>query len=254
MPVIAADSALKFVREVALPAAPRISRSPVASPQLALDAAKSQALVVGSDVVSFVEGVSSETRHDIVNCTLLAQLVANKRVADKENIRAWYEAFFDALTQIGCLVQEKGFTEHREKADNFEANQAILSVASVLLGPAATALAVVQSTLEAMKSMSDGPWITIFNREAQTARAARFQLTLAEPAGNGAMISLMAFDLKAKAELTQVLFFKFRSTDVTLRHASGKVTMLPDVLANVREAMAQRIKDYTSDYIAKLDI
>ena len=53
-----------------------------------------------------------------------------------------------------------------------------MKVAASLLGPAATTLAVVQATLDALKSMSaDSPWITLFNRESQSAKTARFQVT-----------------------------------------------------------------------------
>ena len=71
-------------------------------------------------------------------------------------------------------------------------------------------LHVIQSTLDAMKSMSDGPWMTVFKRESQTAKAVRFQITLVEPTQDGGlMVALMAFELEATATLTQVLFFKF---------------------------------------------
>ncbi len=212
-------------------------------------------MVVGSDIVSFVAGIDSGLREAVVNCSLLAQLAANRKVPAREDIRAWYEAYFDVLEHLGWAVQERGFSEHRETGDDFEANQAILSVAAVLLGPATTALAVVQSTLTAMKSMSEGPWLTIFQQESQAARAARFQVTVAEPASNvGSKISLMAFVLDAKTMVTLVLFFKFRSMDVTLRHSSGKVTVEANVLAAVAPAVAKRVAEYTRSYVENIPI
>src|SRR5262249_21926658 len=146
---------------------------------------RDQAMVVGSDIVSFVAGLAPELRESIMNCSLLAQLAANRKAPGPDNIRAWYEAYFDALTRLGWAVQERGFSEHHEAGDDFEAHQAILSVAKVVLGPALAALAVVESTLSAMQSMSEGPWMRIFKRESQAANAARFQLTVAEPRSDG---------------------------------------------------------------------
>jgi hypothetical protein len=249
------DAAIHFIREVELPPAARLPREGTSLPQAVFDQIKTQATVVGSDIISFVVGVPAESRHDIVNCSLLAQLAANKRVPKRENLRAWYESYFETLTHLGWVIQEKGFAQHRETADDFEANQAILSVATVLLGPGTAALAVIQSTLDAMKSMSDGPWMTVFKRESQTARAARFQITLVEPTPqDGSMVTLMAFELEATATLTQVLFFKFRSSDVMLRHASGRVTINTEVLAAVRPAIAEKIAAYTGNYVAALTI
>jgi hypothetical protein len=190
-----------------------------------------------------------------VNCSLLAQLAATKSIPDRADIEGWYKVYFKTLTHLGWVIQERGFSEHREAGADFETHQAILSVAATLLGPAATALAAIKSTLDAMKAMANGKWITIFKRDSQTAREARFQVTLAEPSKNGGcLIALMAFDLRATAMLTQVLFFKFKSSDVVLRHASGRVTINMDVLQKVRGKIAERLIAYTQNYVENLAI
>jgi hypothetical protein len=222
------------------------------------DQTKNQAMVVGADIVSFVTGTEPGLRTAIMNCSLLAQLAATRKVKSREDIRSWYEAYFDTLGSLGWVVQDRGFSVHREAGDDFEAHQAILSVAAVVLGPATTAttaLAVVQSTLAGMKSMSEGSWMRIFKRESQAAKAARFQVTVAEPSSQGgSMVSLMAFELDAKATLTQVLFFKFRSTDITLRHSSGRVTIDSELLAGTAPVIAKRVADYTQDYVKNIPI
>jgi hypothetical protein len=61
----------------------------------------------------------------------------------------------------------------------------------------------------------------VFNRESQSANTARFQIGLAEPdAANGLLLTLMAFGLEARLNVTQVLFFKSRKNDVRLQHHS----------------------------------
>jgi hypothetical protein len=249
--------ALAFVEGLELPRPPRVRRSSAATTAAAeiFEAATNKAAVVGADIVSLVAGLRPEQREIVVNCSLLAQLAANKRVPEREEIHAWYEAYFDTLTHVGWIIQERGFSEHHEQGLQFETNQAILSVASVLLGPATTALAVVQTTLNAMKTMADGPWMTLFKRESQAAKTARFQVTVAEPGTEGgAVISLMAFELDAKSTLVQVLFFKFHSTDVTLSHASGKVTVDMNLLEQLRPAIAQKVAKFTARYIEALPV
>lgn len=255
----AARRALEFVRSVTLPDPPGgklrgIAGTPPVTQQ-GLDQGLSQALVVGSTVVSFVAGVTEEARADIINGSLLAQLAAKKKAPNPDDIQAWYEAYFDTLSHLGWVIQEKGFAEYKEKGENFEAHEAVIKLAGVLLGPGATALAVVTATLEAMKAASTGPWLTVFKRESQSARAARFQVTLVEPgAQNEFMVALMAFDLRAKTALTQVLFFRHRKSQATLRHASSRVTINAAVLASIRPVIAEKIAAYTADYIRALDI
>ena len=216
---------------------------------------KEQAMMVGADIVSFVAGTHGNLRKAIVNCSLLAQLAANHRVRSQGDIGAWYEAYFEVLDHLGWVIQERGFSEHREGGDDFEANQAILSVASVVLGPASTAFAVVMTTLTAMKAMSDGPWMTVFRQQSQAAQAARFQVTVVEPASDdGVMLSLMAFELNAKTTLTQILFFKLRSSDITLRHSSGKVTIDVNVLSAAGPTIANRVANYIQSYVEDIPI
>ena len=249
------QSAREFLNTVKLPS-PARTRGGVEGVREIIDfnAQKNQAMVVASDIVSFVKGVSSERRQDIVNSSLLAQLVANKKVPDKKNIIEWYNAYFDVLENIGWVIQDRSFSSYTEEADGLEAHEAIIKVASVFLGAAPAALAVVISTLEALKSMdSSKPWMTIFDRESKQAKTGHFQIALAEQGDNDQfLVSLMAFSLKAESTLTQILFFKIRNDEVELEKCSGKVTINDKVLSSIRDLVSQKIAAHTSDYIAKL--
>jgi hypothetical protein len=257
MKSISADQAQQYVRSLALPARPGEGYEAAAEEfKFDFDAVKNQAMIVGSDIVSFVKGVTPERREDIVNCSLLAQLAAKQKVGDMTKIYDWYNAYFDVLTNIGWAVQARDFATYTEASENFDAHEAIIKVAESLLGPTATAMVVIKATLDALKSMSsDSPWITLFNRESLSANTAKFQVTLAEQGVDDQFIvTLMAFGLEAKAKLTQVLFFKYRTSEDTLKHYSGKVTINSHVLSSVREMIKKMITDYTVFYLKALKI
>lgn len=248
---INAADALRFVREAALPRM-ILNRGP----EQRIDFDQLKAVIVGSDVVSFSNGVPRSIRQDIINCSLFAQLVASRKVSDRDNLQDWHDSYFDTLTRIGWVIQERGFTQYQPAGNDLEANRAVLQVATTLFGAGATALALVQSTLDAMQTMAaGGSWVTIFKSESQTARARRFQVTVVESGGDEeAMVGLMAFELEAKADLRQVLFFKFRSSDVSLRYASGKITINSMILQAIRKDIEQRIQDYAKSYVAELPL
>ena len=90
-------SARAFVSSAELPAVlPSVlaDGDAVAMPDFAFDTAKEQAAVVGSDVISFITGITPEQRSDLVNATLLAQLVAKKKhplPQDIKGVIAWYD-------------------------------------------------------------------------------------------------------------------------------------------------------------------
>jgi len=249
-------SARAFVDSVKLPALPKRLRAARELKPIDYDALKDQAMVVGSEVVSFVQGVSAERREDIVNSALFAQLVANKKVSSRDDLFAWYDAYFNALGELGWVLQDTAFNAYEEQADGLEAHEAILKVATVLLGAAPTALAVITATIEAMKSMdADNPWITIFNRESRSAKAARFQIALAEQDADGQfMVTMMAYGLEAKSTITQVLFFKIRRNGVALKHSSGRVTINEAVLGDVRDKIKARLADRIADYVDSVEI
>src|SRR5262245_47998175 len=113
------ERALAFVEALDLPRAPKPRRSFRPGATQVFDMAKNQAMVVGADIVSFIAGVAPEHREIIMNCSLLAQLAANQRVPSHDDIRAWYEAYFDTLTHLGWVMQERGFSEHHEAGDDF---------------------------------------------------------------------------------------------------------------------------------------
>ena len=177
--------------------------------------------------ISFAKELPANQRSIVTNSLLLAQLASDARVKDKAKLKDWYNTYFQTLGKLGWLVQCSGFTEHQKKGADFEVHEAIISVATAAFGPAATALKLVVTTLNAMKKMGDNaPWMTVFKRSSQSTKVARFQVTTAESAiDGGTMISMIAFELGTKNVLTQVLFFKFKSADVRLWHASGNVTL-----------------------------
>jgi hypothetical protein len=204
--------------------------------------------------VSFVTGVTPARRKAIVNSSMLAQLVAKDRISDAQRIYDWYDVYFEVLGNIGWVIQDRTFADYHESSQNFEAHEAILAVATTLLGSAPTALALVKSTIDSLKSMdANSPWVTIFSRESQRASTAHFQISLAEqdPAGQF-LVSLMAFGLEAKSTITRVLFFKAKASEARLRHYAGRVTINTDVLDGVGEAIKAKVIGHTADYVRAL--
>ena len=251
--------ARSFVLEAELPIAiETMGETPpgVVSP---FDSARQQAAVVGSDVVSFVKDITEEQRKDIINASLLAQLVANKKVPDPQNldgILAWYKEYFDVMGKIGFAVQSQGFAKYSEQSDSFEAHQAIIDiVTTALAGASPAALPLVLKTLESLKKLSDdSPWITLFHRESRSGNTARFQVSVADSPSTGSSLNIFAFGLSADASVTQVLFFRFKKNHATLQHNNAMLTINETVLAGIRDDVAQKITKFSKDFVAGLDI
>jgi len=260
MPGTASDriaSAKDFVEQVDLPKAPTQVRDFGAAPsEFVPDPDKDQSLVAGSEIIAFTKGVTAERRSAITHSALFAQLVANRKVKDENNMEAWYKAYFDALTNVGWAVQSTDFIAYEATSDQADVHQAVLQIASGVLGAASAGYLLVKLSLDALKKIDDGsPWITVFKKESQKTRSSRFQVGLATEDPNGAfLVTLLAFSLDASTARTQVLFFRFGAEHAILRKYSGSVAIDDGVLTAVAPTLEQRIVEYVRSYILSIPI
>lgn len=220
------------------------------------DQNQNQAVVVGSGVLTLARGVSADRRAAIMNALLLAQLVLKQKQVDPKNVTEWYRAYCAVLANLGWTIETKTDTQTVQGSTEFEAHQAILQVASLLLGPGTTALALVATTLNAMASVdASTPWIKIFSRETNRANASNFQMALVEQTPDGQSgVSLMAFSLEATTTLDQVLFFKAHVSAVEFVCTSSTATINGDVLDTIADDLRKKVLKYSTDYVSQLDL
>lgn len=225
------------------------------TPVIDFDTAKKQALVVGSDVISFDTGVESEFRQAISDSALLAQLVANRN-ADSSDPIAWFDAYFGVLGNIGWVTQTRDTATYQIKVDGVEVHEAILEVVSAFIGSVPGALALVKLSLDSLKAMNkDSPLITLFNKESQRAKIGRFQFTIVRPDDQGGLLAeAMAFALNAEKSITQILFFKLHKTKATLRRSLGTVSLNRSALTALQPVVRRKVESYLSSYVAALDL
>ncbi|VWX54514.1 hypothetical protein [Novosphingobium sp. 9U] len=243
--------ARQIISEIVLPEPLVEAQGDEASP---FTAGTDQAAVIGQDVFAFLAGTDVELRDAIADSALLAQLVADSRVPDPDDIVGWYAAYFTMLKTLGWLVQDGGWSEVSEAGDGFEVHEKIAAIAAVLLGPAVTALAAITATLDALKAASDdSPWITLFNKRSIKGRSARFQIGVVDPQDGGApLVSLIAFALEAKTVVTQVLLFKVTKNRAKLRTNSSKVSLDLAALHDLAPDVRAKLRGWQRAYIKAL--
>lgn len=259
--IVTPASSQRFVTKARLPALPPRPRSRSAAaladtPPLQLKAADAQTLVVGSGLVVAAKKVPVQMREDLINCTLFAQLVATAEVGEASQATAWYTAYFGALSALGWAQSDQRFERYEFKSSGAIAHEAVLPVVSALLGPQASALAVLQAAFDGLKTMEDNaPWLTLFERQSRHEQSAHFQVATAELTPDGLLqVALAAFELQAHTELTQLLFFKFNKARTRLHYASGKATIYEAALATQREALATRLAAYRQAYVGQVKL
>ncbi len=260
--IVTPDTSARFVSKTKLPKAPpqprrtRSGAGPADQPPLQLRATEAQALVVGSGLVVAADQVPVQVREDIINCVLFAQLVATAEVGDPSQAQAWYAAYFRALTMLGWAQSDQRFEEYDFSGQGFEAHKAVIPVLTALLGPQATALSVVSAMMQGLQEMEDNaPWLTLFEQQVRTEHSAAFQIATAEVGADGLLqVALVAFELKARAKLSQLLFFKYTSSTTKLRFSAGKATIFEAALAQQRDDLAARMVPYRAAYVGSVKL
>jgi hypothetical protein len=250
------QAATDFVKSVDLAGVPRgiLSQTAATEAGEVFDAAKKQTQLVGSGVFSFAQGVDAAVRESISDSALLAQLVANKRAGFDKKPQEWFEEYSKVLTNVGWTVQEAGWTTYPVSGTGFEANEKLIEVMAAVLAPAAGAVSIITSTMNALKAMEpDGSWFTIFSREAQKAKIARFQVGLVgKDEDDEVFVSLVACLIEAQHQITQVLFFKFRQSEASFSANNVKVSINRAALSDLGPAIRTKVRAYQADYVSSI--
>lgn len=242
-----------FVRSIDLSGIPHrgpaLGAAPVGAP---FDKAENQAQLVGSTLLSFAQGVDAGIRGAVSDSALLAQLVANKQASAESDPMAWFAAYSGVLQNIGWIVEESGWADYSADGDALDVNQKIIEVLAVALGPAPAAMAIITAAIAALSGMeSDSPWITIFSREAQKARLARFQVGLVDRDQNGdAAVVLLACLIEAQSNITQVLFFKFKEAQARFLANNAKASLDRTALTELAPTIREKVRAWQVDYVS----
>ena len=222
------------------------------------DMARDQALVVGSDVVSFTIGVEAAFRQAIADSSLFAQLVALRKVGENADPMAFFDAYFATLMGLGWVAQQRDTASISFDSSGFEVHEAVIGVIGTFLGPVAgpAAVAAVVAVLNGLHQMNkDKPFITLFDKRSRHGKIGRFQLTYVHKGPDGALAAeVMAFALNAEENVTQVLFVKLHKGKTELRRSLGTLSVDTVALNDIRPNLAAKVKAFRTALIAEADL
>lgn len=248
-----------FLSSASLPAAPETidgARAVEGMGMPELIQSKQQALVVGSNVVSFTSGIEPDVRQAITDSSLFAQLAAINSVGSKTDPLAFFDAYFSNLAAIGWVIQQRETAEVNYKGSSFDVHEAIIGVITTFLSPIAGAAAAVVAVLEGLHKIDENaPFITLFNQQSRHGQIGRFQFTYVYPdPEHGLMVEVMAFSLKADSILTQILFFKLQKGSTELRRSTGSLSIDAEAMKALRSGLAARMGAYRAKLIASIPL
>lgn len=220
--------------------------------------ARRQALVVGSDVVSFSADVEADFRQAITDSSLFAQLVALRKVGEDADPLTFFDAYLETLLKLGWIAQQRDTAELTFDNNGLEVHEAVIGVVTSFLGPLAgpVAVAAVLAVLDGLHKMdANKPFITLFDKRSRHGRVGRFQLTyVRNDPEHGLTAEIMAFALTADQTVTQVLFFRLHKGATTLRRSLASLSADIQALAALRPNLSARMHAFRTALIAEADL
>ncbi len=218
-----------------------------------IDAGKEQSFLADKSVVSFVSQVNEQNRKDVLNSTLLAQMAANKKFPDQENITEWYTAFIDTLSKIGWNIQSAEMSVFEDTKSVFEIEEAIIDILAGAFGGGY--IAAITKTLESLKKMSNEDHkIIAFEKNTHTLSKGCFQIALATEENDAVTIQLGTFLLTSSKKIKQILFFTSKKDKTKLEYSSRVGTLNAEVYGNIRDAVVKKLGENINSYIAEIEI
>ncbi len=215
-----------------------------------------QAVTVGSQMTEFSSKVPQSIRPAISNGLLLGQLAADKATAGKTDPLAWFTTFNDVMKKIGWQSNLSELNEQTVSDKNAALHKAIIPIVTAIFGPGAAAGSIIIAVLKGLESMDqDAPWITVFEQKSNKVNAASFGLSYVDGGdGGGATLKTAYFSLQGSQVLTQVLFFKFESSDAKMRSAQCQMSLSPETISISEGVLQQKVGPFIVDNIKNIEI
>jgi hypothetical protein len=99
------------------------------------------------------------------------------------------------------------------------------------------------------------PWITVFEQRSNKVNAANFGLSCVDSGpGGGATLKTAYFSVQGSQVLTQILSFKFESSDAILKSARCQMNLSPETITISEGALQLKVGPFIVNNIKNINI
>ncbi len=200
---------------------------------------------------SFVSGITKTKQDDVLNSMLIAQRAAQSAFPNRNQVKEWYEKYFEVLTTIGWVMDQHSFKEFETGASIFEVDKAILDI----IGAAITGsqLAVIVKTIEAFKALNDNDSrFVAFEKNTHSLNEGFFQIGLATESNGVVAVNLSAFQLNTSNNIKKILFFKSGKDKTNMKYFLTKMTLQESRFNEARKFILKKLDIDIDKYISNL--
>ena len=243
----------RFIETLELPPIPEALRGISLGSVVQPEADQPEGYVDDGSLISFVSGVSGQSRADVLNSTLLAQLAANKKYDRWKDTKDWYEFYVNVLENVGWVLQSFEFSEYQAHGATLEVDKAVLEILAAIASQ--DQIAVATETMNALKALSsDDGKVVLFSTASSSLGSGSFQINAVNETNGAVAMGLGAFYFNSTQSTTRFLWFTYDSSDMDLFKAAQSVTLNLQIYDKVRQAVIDKLGQNATTFVADLDI
>jgi hypothetical protein len=203
-------------------------------------------------LISFVAGLSTEDKSDVLNSVLLAQRAANKKHDRYTDSVAWYADYREILTTIGWVGGADTFQKYTATGGTVKVDDVVLQILGTLAIGGAAITAITQA-LSALQGLSEhDKQFTLWEQASHSLTTGNFQIAACEKSDDGLVLNLGTFYFSATQTATRFLFFDYSSTSITLFTGGQTMVLNKEVYAQIRKDVMTKLARLASEFVANL--
>ena len=239
-----------YVRDLRLPAVPAPEFALAAPRRRGAKAGARRDTAAGPDakvdvgsILSFVDGLDSQEKDDVLFSVQLAQRGASGAFDRFTETRSWYGKYVEILENLGWATEQMAFTRFEQAEGEFRMDKAALAIITAIATQ--NQLAVLTEAVKALDGLAeeDGT-IRLFDFHSSLQGSGNFQLGAVQKSSNGAIaMALGAFWFRSADERRRFLFFKWGAQEVNFWTAAQRMTFNTRFYEQRREDVMAKLED-----------
>ncbi|KAF9256081.1 hypothetical protein L218DRAFT_966651 [Marasmius fiardii PR-910] len=211
------------------------------------------AAVSGSHLVSFVEGSNKQSRQDVLNSLLFAELTAEKQVNKQTDKNNWIHAYCDALVTLGWTFQSWPDIYYVVKDSyKYGSVDALVNESMKVVLESGSEAELSKSAVKALQG--SGSAVGVFNKKSQESNRANFRLGVVTQDHSTIKVQLGFFYYENDANITDTLFTKFKNDNVSCYEVFEIAELNTQDYAKIRDSVIQRLGKNASELVKSVDI
>lgn len=215
---------------------------------------KKEGYIVGGGVTAFTENVKGQTKQDILDATLFAQLGADRQYNREKDSENWYKFYINILSNIGFTMKGFSFIEYKSSGGTLVMSEAVIQIlAAVATGGQSL---IIEATLTALQGMAeDDSRITLFREQSSSYTTGNFQIYSCDQSSNGDVsMSMGAFYFTTSSYHADFLFFGFGSASSHLYNGAEAVVLNAAVYNQVRSSISSKLGNNAVELVASIEL